>query len=456
VPGLVVIGVVLVSCTGVASSTTASDATRSITALPATTATPPSCESSSPSPTGPDEYFWSDVVRDAGLWAILEESTLVVRGVLAGMQERQFRGSLYEEWVVEIEHPILSSNGTGESLKLLRLVCSANSGPDELYREWEVGSEAIFFLTPLVIARAAGSADRYHVSMGIGVVWEDLDHWEEVIPLGGHLLATSARLGTSLESRLASADMAVVGVATREAGVVSTVYGDFAVLEVVPSRRLWPPGDHLDASSLLPMEIWVPVDTVDLYTSDVPQVFLLARTFDPCCFAVVGGADGVLPAAEAESVKAGIAAAGGLEARQASEKASNSRGAEALRLAAVYGRIPTDLAGDRIWSEPPIDRSAIQLELIRQPLEVVVGELRVVFDQWFFSTFDPAAQVMVIDADWLVLADGLVSGPDAILVQEEGFGWVIVGSDGGEVVRFTHAQLNEAADAAARAAGVID
>jgi hypothetical protein len=129
---------------------------------------------------------------------------------------------------------------------------------------------------------------------------------------------------------------------------------------------------------------------------------------------------------------------------------------EAIRLAAEHGRIPTDYAGDRMWSAPEIDRSAIHSELIRQPLEVVVGELRVVFDQWFFSTFDPAARVTVVDADGRVLADGLVAGPDAILVQEEGFGCVIVDPEGGEVVRFTHAQLHEAADAAARAAGVID
>jgi hypothetical protein len=450
------VGLGLVACTGVAAptSTTPTVATPTVT----TAATPPSCENSVPWPTWAIEYtwFWDDFVRDTGLWAVLDDSTLVVRGVLAGREDLEFRGSLYEAWQVQVERPILPSSAGPNSVTIMRLVCSADSGPDPVYREWEEGSEAIFFLAPWLIARGAGSADVYQVSLGIGVVWEDLDRWEEVIPMGGHLLGTDNLLAVSLEARLATAEMAVVGVVTGEAGTVSTVAGDFAVLEVGPSQRLWPPGDHLDAGSLSTLAVWVPVDSESLYLGDAPRVFLLARTYDQCCFALVGGANGVLPVGEAESVKAGIAAANGLGGRQANANAVTSRGLEAIRLAGEFGRIPTDYAGDGMWSAPEIDRSAILSELIRQPLEVVVGELRVVFDQWFFSTFDLAARVMVVDADERVLADGLVAGPDAILVQEEGFGWVIVGSDGGEVVRFTHAQLHEAADAAARAAGVID
>jgi hypothetical protein len=144
-----------------------------------------------------------------------------------------------------------------------------------------------------------------------------------------------------------------------------------------------------------------------------------------------------------------IRAVSDLEAR---ESAIAEKDALMDELIHEHGPIPLDL----VFEDPAADnarRTEILLSIQRQPLTVAVGEVQIIFDQWFFSTFDPEARVTVLGPDG-VLTEGLVSGPDAVMREIPDIGMAFYAEDGTEVARITYTELTDATNDAACDAGV--
>ena len=120
-------------------------------------------------------------------------------------------------------------------------------------------------------------------------------------------------------------------------------------------------------------------------------------------------------------------------------------------LAAEFGPIPLEVAF--YDAEDAGRRLEILVEIQHQPLTVVTGDIEVIFDQWFFSTFSPEARVTVVGPGG-VLTEGPVTGPDAVMREIPDVGFAFYDQNGNEVARISHDQLGAAADEAACAGGV--
>ncbi len=92
-------------------------------------------------------------------------------------------------------------------------------------------------------------------------------------------------------------------------------------------------------------------------------------------------------------------------------------------------------------------------ELTRRPLVVRQGDIQIVFDQWFFSTFDPEARVRV-EGPAGVLTEGLVAGEGAVMREDPPGLMHFFDSEGNEVAQLTSEELFRAAEEARLAAGL--
>jgi hypothetical protein len=87
-------------------------------------------------------------------------------------------------------------------------------------------------------------------------------------------------------------------------------------------------------------------------------------------------------------------------------------------------------------------------ERYHSPLPIETEDVLIVFDRWFFALLDGMAVVTVTSPEGVMLAEGPVEGPDAIMRELPDGSFEFVNETGEVVAVMTQAELSEGATTA--------
>ncbi len=392
--------------------------------------------------------------QEVGGWWLLADSSVVVRGELQGIVGREILFDVDREvWELKVTEPILGDTARGDVVKVLHV--SPDDPAVERYRHnrsWATGDEAVFFLTPWLVAPGVAAPNLYTVQLGeAGVIRSDLSAVEGSVKAGASLLARSpvaTRRSPSGIEDLAG-DTRIVVQAKADEVIATGDYLGWLYADVIMSdvSEVWQePG--LEAEGLPPpslpepLIVRLPVETAKtVVEAQTPFVYLLTHPYfegetGPGTMAAAGGALGVLAVTEIDHV------IGILESARLPDPETRRNQIQQMKdFTAEFGRIP--LVSDR----PAPEREPDWEKLSRSPVTVDLGDVQVVFDRWFWALFDGRARVAVTKSGELIL-EGPVEGPDSVMTEEVDGVLTFRGSDGAIVARVTSEQLAEATTAA--------
>ncbi len=420
--------------------------TASSTAAVASTTTSTSTTTTMP-PEPVEAGLVLDVVLDAiydldpgsGRWPAVAGATMAVRGSLAGPVEAsvELLGSPFETWRLLVAEQVLGPPA-GEELLVAH--------PLQNEQPWTPGGEAIYLLTPFIVAPGITVPDLWVALGEEHVIRTQLDEHAELLRAGDELLGIGLTrfLEPDALEALAETRLVVAAAPGDEVARGNVLGWDFVDVALADPEVLWssvgplPPGPLVVRLAAADGQAWL--------DSGARRPLPLAQSRFDQRWLVAGGSLGlteeVLAGADRRTTGVLLDRAWGAVGER--RAAADAVLAELLR---SVGRLPLPDEPFEPFPEPPAPAPApppVAEVDYSQPFTIDQGGVRIVFDQWWWATLDPAARVQVV-RDGQVVAEGPLSGEGAVSTRDERTGdYVFYAPDGTPVASLSTEQLNAA------------
>ncbi len=378
-----------------------------------------------------------DLDPGSGRWPAVAGATVAVRGSLAGPLEASvdLLGQPFETWRLRVAEQVLGAP-SGEELLVAH--------PLQNEQPWTAGGEAIYLLTPFIVAPGIIVPDLWVALGEENVIRTQLDEFAELLRAGEELLGTGLTrfLEPDAQEALAETRLVVEGSPDSEAGRGDVLGWDYVDVAVADPEVLWsdigplPPGPLVVRFAAAEGDAWL--------DSGVRRPLPLTYSPFEGRLLVAGGS-----LALTEEVLAGAdrRTTGVLLDRAWGDIGKRRAAADAVltELLRSVGRLPLPDEPFELFPEPPAPPPppppVVEVDY-SQPFVIDQGGVRIVFDQWFWATLDPAARVQVV-RDGAVVTEGPLSGEGAVSIRDEQTGdYVFLAPDGTPVASLSADELN--------------
>ncbi len=380
-----------------------------------------------------------DLDPGSGRWPAVAGATMAVRGSLAGPVEASvdLLGSPFETWRLLVAEQVLGPSAGDELLV---------AHPLQNEQPWTPGGEAIYLLTPFIVAPGITVPDLWVVPGEEHVIRTQLDEFAELLRAGEELLGTGLTpfLEPDAQEALAETRLVVVAAPGDEVERGDVLGWNFVDVALADPEVLWSSVGRLPIGPLV-----VRLSAADgqawLDSGDRRPLPLAQSRFEER-WLVAGGSLGlteeVLAGADDRTTGVLLDRAWGAVGERRS--AADALLADLLR---SVGRLPLPDEPFELFLEPPAPAPApppVAEVDYSQPFVIDQGRVRIVFDQWWWATLDPDARVQIV-RDGAVVAEGPLSGDGAVSTLDDQTGdYVFYGPDGTPVASLTTDELNAA------------
>lgn len=410
----------------------------------------------------PLQYAMSALDVDPGFsavggWWYVANSTLVVRGILEGIQETFDRGETeFEVWTLVVSEVLLGEASSPEVRVAQYSRDRVEAGWHFMQVPWHEGQEGIFFLTPHFGAEGVVPDLYASVHGSLSVIGDDLDHWAAHLPKASEalgLMTHPERQDLTPFFHANRAELVVEGVIEHMSTTRQILGWELVEVTLPITTFVWTQTASLeDAGETLEYE---PTFTIvldagvaqNLQSGDRIRVTLeLVALPDPVgpVWVPVGGAQGLLDLSRSPSdVSEEIESLRAQRETLGPELVTAALGV-LTSLSTEHGQVPINRD-----ESPGQDREPVDLtDLYNAPLVIEQEAVVIIFDKWFFALLDGTGQVTITDRAGNVIAEGPVEGSEAITQELPDGSINFLDSSGRIVANLTQEEWSDAALAA--------